>query len=117
MNLLRLARMTGREGFERSGIRAIEAFASRINSAPNAAPLLVSALLLARAAPRQVVITGESAEELLSVYHNKFLPDFVLLRNKPGMPALDGKATAYVCEDFACRLPVTEAEKLDKLLK
>jgi uncharacterized protein len=117
MNLLRLARMTGREDFERSGVRAIEAFASRINSAPYAAPLLVAALQLARTAPRQVVITGENADALLGVFHGKFLPDFVLLRNKPGMPALDGKATAYVCENFACQLPVTDARKLDELLK
>lgn len=117
MNLLRLARMTGREDLERSGVRAIEAFANRINSAPYAAPLSVAALQLARTPPRQVVITGENADELLRVFHSRFLPDFVLLRNKPGMPALDGKATAYVCENFACQLPVTDAGKLGELLK
>jgi uncharacterized protein len=117
MNLLRLARMTGREDLERSGIRAIEAFASRINSAPFAAPLLVAALLFSRSAPRQVVISGDDVDDMLRTFHERFLPQYVLLRNKPGMPALHGRATAYVCENFTCQLPVTDSEKLAELLK
>ena len=37
------------------------------------------------------------------------------------MSALEGRATAYLCENFACQLPVNELEKfefmLDELLK
>ncbi len=33
------------------------------------------------------------------------------------MPALGGAATAYVCENFACKLPVTNASALDVLLE
>ena len=33
-----------------------------------------------------------------------------------GRTAVDGKAAAYVCENFACQLPVTGAEELRKLL-
>ena len=34
-----------------------------------------------------------------------------------GRDQIDGKATVYVCENFACKLPVNEAEKLRELLK
>jgi uncharacterized protein YyaL (SSP411 family) len=33
------------------------------------------------------------------------------------MPAIDDRATAYVCENFACKLPVTEAAALAELLQ
>jgi uncharacterized protein len=117
MNLLRLGRMTGQEDLEQSGIRAIEAFASRINSAPFAAPLLVAALLFSRSAPRQVVVAGDDVDDMLRIFHERFLPHHVLLRNKPGMPTLNGRATAYVCENFTCQLPVSDPEKLAELLK
>jgi uncharacterized protein YyaL (SSP411 family) len=32
-------------------------------------------------------------------------------------PPRDGMATAYVCEGFACRAPVTSAEELRALLE
>jgi uncharacterized protein YyaL (SSP411 family) len=33
------------------------------------------------------------------------------------MPAIEGKSTAYVCENFACNLPVTDESHLGDLLK
>ena len=32
------------------------------------------------------------------------------------MTAVDGKTAAYVCEDYACQLPVTTVEELAGLL-
>jgi len=31
-----------------------------------------------------------------------------------GRTMIDGKATAYVCQNFACQMPVTEAEALKR---
>lgn len=117
MNLLRLARLTGREDFEKSGMRAIEAFSSRLNQAPFAAPQLLAAFQLSRAVPKQVVISGPDAGEMLRVFHERFLPEYALLRDEPNMPAIGDMATAYVCENFACHLPVTDPAKLAELLK
>jgi len=46
------------------------------------------------------------------------LPNAITLLDPPApvMPAVDGKATAYVCENFTCQLPVTEPAELGKLL-
>jgi uncharacterized protein YyaL (SSP411 family) len=58
--------------------------------------------------------------------HRHFLPHTVLALKAPeqetvlpllqGRTLVDGKAAAYVCENFACKLPVTDAAALAKLL-
>ena len=63
---------------------------------------------------------------LLAEVRQRFLPNTVLALKKPGEESmlpllegrtlLDGKAAAYVCENYACKLPVTNAQELGKLL-
>jgi hypothetical protein len=81
------------------------------------------------------VIAGEREEEgtraLLSEVHRQFAPGRIIILADGGegqqflqtalpeldaMRPLDGRATAYVCENFACQAPVTEPAALRELL-
>jgi uncharacterized protein YyaL (SSP411 family) len=66
---------------------------------------------------------------LLDVINNRYLPDSVLACAAPDdtrarqtiplladRPLKDGKATAYVCQNFACQAPVNTPEDLEQLL-
>jgi uncharacterized protein YyaL (SSP411 family) len=117
MNLLRLARIYGREDLERAGLRTLEALAARLNQMPYAAPQLLAAYEFSIAPPKQVVLAGEGCAALERAFHAKFLPGHVLIYGKEGMPAVDGKPTAYVCENFTCQLPVTDVEQFSGLLQ
>ena len=70
-------------------------------------------------------------QALLGVIRRRFLPNAVVaLAASPGAasaaadvvplladrPQIDGQPTAYVCENFACQLPVTDAQALAKQL-
>jgi uncharacterized protein YyaL (SSP411 family) len=55
--------------------------------------------------PHQIVALGEAESDAASI-----IP---LLQ---GRPQKDGRATAYVCVDFVCRPPVTDAGELEKLV-
>jgi uncharacterized protein len=117
--LLRLARMTGREDFRRAADRTLKAFAARLNSGGEAVPQMLVALEFALADPREIVLT-EADPEMLRAIRRRFLPSAVILLSRESpqiMPALDGRPTAYVCENYACQLPVTDAEALEKLLE
>jgi uncharacterized protein YyaL (SSP411 family) len=79
----------------------------------------------------QLALAGEPGsaefEALAAVPRDRFLPNLVLAGGTPGSdglpplladrPLVDGHATAYLCQGFACRLPVTTpaalAEQLD----
>ena len=82
----------------------------------------------------QIIIVGDptsaDTQALLSCVHNHFLPNKVVMvadGNQDGflysklevlklLTRIEGKATAYVCENYACQLPVTTVEGLEQLL-
>jgi uncharacterized protein YyaL (SSP411 family) len=58
--------------------------------------------------------------EMLATIRRRFLPGAVVMRGEQSsqpMPAPEEAATAYVCENFACKLPVANASALDELLE
>ncbi|MBI5688659.1 MAG: thioredoxin domain-containing protein [Verrucomicrobia bacterium] len=143
MNLLRLGAVfdgTGSAGapspgYGERGRRTIEAFRARWRRAPQALPQLVCALELALEPPRHVVIAGDPRradfQALAAVVAKRLGATRVVLaadggegqqwlaERAPwlaGMRPIAGQATAYVCEEFACRAPVTGAEELERLL-
>ena len=136
LNLLRLAAMAGRPDLREAADRALAAFAGRLASAGLAVPQMLSACEFALAPRREVVIVGErgasDTHALIRVLHARFLPGAVALlvdgeearqalgRNLTavaGMSKLEGRAAAYVCENYACRLPVSSPEQLAELLQ
>jgi uncharacterized protein YyaL (SSP411 family) len=83
--------------------------------------------------PKEIVLLGEKnapeTKAMLERIHGLFLPNKTLScfdaadKTSPQLPSLlagrsqvDGKLTIYVCENFACSLPVTEWGELKLLL-
>jgi uncharacterized protein YyaL (SSP411 family) len=135
-NLLRLAQITNRDDLRASAARALAAFERRLSLAPSALPQMLAACEFALGNPRQIVVVGDrGAEEtraLLVEIHSRFLPDSIVLlidsdqaraRFAEGiasiaeMKKVDGRAAAYVCRDYTCQLPVSDAAALAALLQ
>jgi uncharacterized protein len=136
MNLLRLTQMTNRDEFRQSAARALAAFEQRLSLAPSALPQMMAACEFLLSHPRQIVVAGErnapDTVALLQVIHTRFMPNRVVLlidsdetrsrlaRDIPevaAMQPLGERAAAYVCRDYACQLPVSDAAALDELLQ
>lgn len=84
--------------------------------------LVAHAFALAK--PREIVLAGPAHDAvmrgMLSAVRRRFLPSAVVMRVEQAgrdMPAVGSLPTAYVCENFACQLPVTSVAALDELLK
>ncbi len=121
-NGLRLARMLGDAAQGARAAETLGAFAEQIRQAPTSMPAMVSALLLSLSAPRQIVIAGDG--ELARVARELAAPETALLYADGGAgQAWLGerlefiRAAVPVCENFACKLPVTEPGELRKALR
>jgi uncharacterized protein YyaL (SSP411 family) len=128
-------RTEGGLSYRARALRTIEAFRRQWSRVPHALPQLLCALELALAEPRTVVLAGDPAaadfRALAGVLHEKPGLRRVLLaadgadgqrwlaERKPYLAAMqpvDGRATAYVCENYACQAPVTGPADLRELL-
>jgi uncharacterized protein YyaL (SSP411 family) len=90
---------------------------------PQAFGHLLQALDFHLSRTREVALVGDETAELERVVRARFRPHLVLAGGAAdGVPLLqgrepvDGRAAAYVCENFACKMPVTEPGELERLL-
>ena len=121
--LLRLAALSGESRYEDAALGAIRLASEPASRYPVAFGHLLCALDLHTAGVREVALLGPRPEQLLAVVRERYRPHIVLAgAEQPsadtavalleGRSALDGRATAYVCERFACQAPVQDAARL-----
>ena len=118
-NLLRLAHITGNEQYGQSAERTLRAFASKMGAQPTAMPQMIAALMRHITPPQQIVLAGDNISAFVDVLRTRFQPHRALLRSGDvpathAMTPVDGKAAAYICENFSCQMPVTDPEALLK---
>jgi uncharacterized protein YyaL (SSP411 family) len=132
LNLLRLARLTGREDYAPTARKIIDAVLGRMSRHPEAAPVMLRALLLQQRPWIQVTITGarEDArtQQLIDAVRARRLTPIVLRDEAtraaltPEIPFLAHSAparprpAAHVCIARSCRDPLESAAALEALL-
>jgi uncharacterized protein YyaL (SSP411 family) len=133
-NLHIIARLTGRTGYHDLA-RSLMAWYLREHAGSAAASTwMMASLNLAISPSVDVVVVGDpgsaDTRALLKVVNSHDCPEMVvLLKRAAGNPLLDhlapfsrgftarsGNATAYVCRNHACDLPVTDPESLQAIL-
>lgn len=135
LNLLRLGQMTDNRHYRDQADKTMKAFAQQLKRAPHAMPLMVAAFARHIDNSKQIIIAGdpeaEDTKHLLREVHARFIPDKILMLADGGesqktlarqfpfiesVERIDGKATAYVCENSVCKPPTNDARTLAKLL-
>ena len=115
--LLRLARVWGDDELERRGVSVLRLVRDAVTRAPSAFGWLLVALDQHVAPHREVAIVGSPDAPVARAALAAAAPtDVIAFGPAEGIPLLagrtevDGRAAVYLCERFACQLPVTEPE-------
>lgn len=129
----RLGLLTGDAAWTGRARGIAEAFAGRVAQYPAAFTQFLAGASLLLEPTREVVVAGDpespDTRDLLAAVRAAYAPETSLLLAPPRDPdvaalcpfaeqmePVDGRAAAYVCQDFACQTPVTGAEALASLL-
>ncbi|MDA4127150.1 MAG: thioredoxin domain-containing protein [Thaumarchaeota archaeon] len=128
LNLIRLSELTGEEVHKKRAERTLKWFAKELDRQPSAHAVMLVALDLLLNGVREIVVTSpgeEGAAEMKSELFREFVPDRVLLvataETYEELSRISGllegrvpghKARAYVCVNFACKLPADSTEAL-----
>ncbi|KAK3088527.1 hypothetical protein FSP39_020188 [Pinctada imbricata] len=133
-NLLRLSNLLQRPEWQEMAADILKLFYERVTKIPIAVPEMLCALIKINKPPKQVVLVGDNGSEdlqsMIDCVASRYIPNKVLIvldgtsselqDRVPFLQTLskvDGKATAYVCENYACSLPVNTVDALQKLLQ
>lgn len=126
--LLRLARLTGDERYERYATTVLRLAAGQIRRFPSGFGRALGVVEFSLVPTREVAIIGPRGNALEKELWKKYLPSKVVaLSDTPasdaeqvplliGRELRDGQPSAFVCENFVCGLPVTDTDGLRRVL-
>ena len=138
-NLLRLYAHTGEADYLQRAERVLRLYRQHMEQQPFGYASLLSVCADYLHKPQEIVLIGApgapDTQAMLTALHRTYVPHKTLVLIDPqraeaalaalpllrdvltGKTQVDGKATAYVCHDFTCSLPVTDPAELTKLLR
>jgi uncharacterized protein YyaL (SSP411 family) len=133
LNLLRLARMTGNKDYVQKAERSVRAFSSQVTQSPTYHTMFLASLDFLFGPSYEIVLVGDlDSEEMIDMLYSvrtKYLPNKIVLFKTTGdskleklagftrnMKTIEGKTTAYICKDFACKAPTTDTHQVEKTL-
>ncbi|NSW93034.1 MAG: thioredoxin domain-containing protein [Firmicutes bacterium] len=134
-NLIRLARLTGDAKLPEVAEKQVSSFAGRVMEYPWGYTHFLTGVDFFLGPAREIVIAGKAGDAgtgaMLDAVRRSFIPETVVVFHPEGEPgkeieelapfvkeqhSIDGKAAAYVCENYACREPITDYQKFVELL-
>ena len=126
--LLRLSKFTGETDYLVKAEASMKALIPHMEQSPSAVTSWLAAVDLFRSNAQEVVLIGDEADPVISDMKRQLWAEFApntVLAGLDGIPdgteqspllegrtQVNGKATAFVCENYACKLPVTSVAEL-----
>ena len=135
LNFMRLSCMTGNHEFEEKAMQIEKAFSKGILQSPLSYTQFLTAVDFIIGPSYEIVIAGisqaEDTKAMVKALRGQFIPNKVVLFYPAevklpeitrlavftkDMVSREGKATAYVCQNYACQAPATDTKEMLQLL-
>ena len=133
--LLKLGRLTMDQHFTELGEKVLETFSQQLDQSPAYSSAMLRALDFRLGPAQEIIIAGNAdapdVKKMLKLIHGKFLPNAVVLLHEPdkadstlyqtvpfikNQTAIEGKATAYVCENYVCKKPINNIGEFENII-
>lgn len=124
LNFLRLARLTGQHELEEKAAQQFLLFGSSVQRMARGYAFFLTAMLFAWSKSKEVVLVGndfKDTESMVDIIRQDFRPFTLSMfysdQHKDlkelapfveNYKTVEGKTTAYICENFACQAPITD---------
>ena len=127
MNLLRLSQILNKGELREMADKILSYYSGILKKSPHALPQMLAAVDFSLTKPKQIIIAGDVKSDdtkmMLKTLYEFYIPNKVVIHadseNESNyvtknleivkyMTMIKGKATAYVCENYACKLPTND---------
>lgn len=129
--LARLGKLFGNTDYLNRAHLTVQTFGRQLTSYPMGFAHMLTALDFLVLPTQEIVIVGAdaTAQSMLDILAEHYLPFAVVVHNDGSEDLLqlvefvryqqpvDGQATAYICENYTCSAPLTDAEELRNRLR
>jgi uncharacterized protein YyaL (SSP411 family) len=132
--LLKLGLLTEEHDYQRFAVMILRTMIQAMTRYPSAFGYLLSALDFYLSEPKEIAIVGKTDSHEIRLFieeiYSRYIPNKVVAAAEPGdehaarsikllaaRPMVGGKATAYVCRNYACLAPATSADELAERLE
>ncbi len=126
LSLLKLAKITGREDFQRAAEATLRLFSQRLATVPQAVPCMLQALAFSLEEPRRATLAGDAQDpatrNLLQAVHSVFQPNKVVLGTTGHVEAFartlptSSPPQMFICTGSACQPPSNEPAVIRELM-
>lgn len=133
LNLIRLARISGNPKLEEYADKLQKVFSKTVEGTPIGYTQMLIGIYYLQGPSFEVVISGDRNSkdtiDMISELNKRFIPNLIIVFNPineddsdilkiaeyiKSQKSVDGKATAFVCRNFACEIPTTDINEMLK---
>jgi len=127
-NFIRLSRILSRYDYEDISLKIFDTFSSKLNRYSSGSTMLLQAISFVEGPSYEIIIAGDvnKSQSLIKYIQNHIQPNKVIILKSSSKifnyldlykSKSDGSPLVYVCQNYSCKLPTDDMNKINEMLK